>query len=64
MYLTRLGNAAFKASLFSQAPKSDRVFIPSAVFLTLSGLSLSLFGLHQLDSSRKDLTAKRTKFIS
>lgn len=64
MYLAvkRLGNAAWKASLSqSQARKTDRVFIPSAVILTLSGLSLSVFGLHQLDSSHRLLAAQKVR---
>ncbi|OTF69611.1 hypothetical protein BLA29_010278 [Euroglyphus maynei] len=52
--LNRAGNVAFRASIATQTKKSsNRVFIPSAIILTITGFGVSLFGLHRLDDSRK-----------
>ncbi|KAH7640843.1 hypothetical protein DERF_000525 [Dermatophagoides farinae] len=55
MILNRAGNVAFRASIATQTTKtsSNRVFIPSAIILTITGFGVSLFGLHRLDNSRK-----------
>lgn len=42
---------------FAPNSKWDRVIFPSAVLLTLSGLGLSVFSLHQMNNDNKRLWA-------